>query len=76
MRKEEHARKYGLEIQAEEKQDSTEPADVEKPQEPATEPEKVPVPEERRNSRSGADHEHHDDTNDVVVESGEDVVIY
>lgn len=75
MRKEEHARKYGLEIQAD-KRDPAGAVEAKKLPEPVSESKEAHAPEEQRNSLSAPDHEHHDDTNDVVVEAGEDMVIY
>lgn len=76
-RKEAHARKYGLEIQPAERRASPEPAEVEKAPEPSGEREpEGHAQEERPPSSPAPDREHHDESNDVVVESGEDVVIY
>ena len=74
-RKEEHAGKYGIDVEAE-KREPARPAEAEKLSEPIAKSEQTPTPAERKHSRPGPDHDHHDDTNDVVVESGEDVVIY
>lgn len=79
VRKEEHARKYGLEIQPAERPASLGRQGSEKPSgKPSQAPENHEghAPEERPQSRSAPDEEHHDESNDVVVESGEDVVIY
>ena len=77
VRKGEHARKYGLETQSAKVPASPERPEAEKPSEPLRKPD-----QEGHASAEGAEpqyapeREHHDDSNDVVVEAGEDVVIY
>lgn len=77
VQREEHARKYGLEIQPAERPASPMRQEPEKPSEAPKQPgQEGHAPEERPESRSSPEREHHDESNDVVVESGEDVVIY
>ncbi|SPN98503.1 uncharacterized protein DNG_01548 [Cephalotrichum gorgonifer] len=79
VRKEEHARRYGLLVHPDEgeREEAAEPRDAERLPEARKESDtQGPVPEERSESRSTPDRDHHDESGDVVVEAGEDVVIY
>lgn len=77
IRRETHARKYAPQTEPVERGPSPEREEAEEKAEPTNDSgRKGNSTEGRAEPQSAPDHEHHDESNDVVVESGEDVVIY